>query len=151
MWPFTSLVNAITLLSRSIDSINYTVNVWAARYYREFKRPRLPGLLSIRVISEGVNGMLNFSVLLPTPGATDVVKRELSVTIGEEPTQTKELTTETEVTGFSGADNAQVSLSLVDIDDAGNRSPERSQTFVLVDSLAPPQPGEMGIRVDSET
>ncbi len=139
-------------IEREIRNLTNVFDYWARKFFNEFKRPKCPGLISIRVTSEGENGMsLNFTVLLPPAGAADVVKRELTVAIGTGDPVPKELTTETEVGGFSGNDNDAVAVSLVDVDDAGNRSEARNQTFTLTDTIAPPMPDSIGLRVDSET
>lgn len=96
--------------------------------------------------------MLTFKLVLPPPGASDVVARELTYSIGGGTTSTEQLDGgATEFGGLVGNDNEPVAVSLVDIDDAGNRSEARSQTFTLTDTLAPPQPGEMGLVIESET
>jgi len=56
-----------------------------------------------------------------------------------------------EAAGFECADNAEVFVSLVDIDDAGNRSAAREQTFTVTDTMAPPVPGTIGLEVTGET
>jgi len=96
--------------------------------------------------------MLHFRIVLPPPGASDVTARELAYQIGdgEQVIETLEASA-TELAGLSGNDNDQVVVSLTDIDDAGNRSEPREQTFTLTDTIAPPQPGEMGLIVDSES
>lgn len=116
------------------------------------KRPPMPGLFSFSANRKG-HGMLNFSIVgLPAPGASDVVSRELSIQIGAAEPDVKSVALEaSEVTGFSGGDNETVTVSLTDIDDAGNRSEPRVQSFTLVDNIAPPQPGEFGLRIDSES
>lgn len=119
------------------------------------KRPPRPGLMNYRVLTNynllGEKEMLMFKMVLPAAGAGDVIKRELSVDIdGSSTTQTVAGSTR-EVTGFIGKDNSTVIASLTDIDDAGNRSVPRKQKWTLIDNLPPPQPGEMGVQVTSET
>jgi len=97
--------------------------------------------------------MLHFVITLPPPKAADVVERELTITVGSQEAQTvhPELAAE-ETQEFSGEDNDAVHAELVDIDDATppNRSEPSVLDGVLVDTLAPPQPGQMGIRVTRE-
>lgn len=112
--------------------------------------PPMPGPLRLTVISED-RDMLQFKLVLPAPGAPDVVSRELSVKVGEGDAVVQPLAPDAlEVVGFEGADNAVVAVSLVDIDDAGNRSEAREQQFTLTDTIAPPQPGEIGLQVTAE-
>ena len=109
-----------------------------------------PGRMGIRFIKEE-NGMLSFVVVLPAPGAADVVTRELSVTIaGGTPVVINPAVYAIESQEFSGNDNDSVHLELVDVDDAGNLSTTSVLDTILIDTLAPPQPGEMGIRVTRE-
>lgn len=109
-----------------------------------------PGELSVVVVSE-VDGM-KFEIRLPALSeGHDVVKRHLSVAIaGAEPATVVASPGDAAVGGFSGADNAEVALSLVDEDDAGNMSEPRLLTVTLVDTIAPPQPGEMAVVVTGE-
>ena len=96
--------------------------------------------------------MLQFVVTLPPTGAADVLSRELSVTIGANPAVIlNPAVGDVESQELSGNDNDAVHLELVDVDDAGNRSAASVLEVILLDTLVPPQPGEMGIRVTGET
>lgn len=91
--------------------------------------------------------MLRCQLQLPPPGAPDVVLRELTQVINGIQTV---LNVEQGYT-FLAEDGAMVSLSLVDIDDAGNRSePSPTLTFTATDTIAPPTPGELGVTVIGE-
>ena len=112
-------------------------------------RMRKPGHVFLVVRKE--NGMLSFVLVLPPPGAPDVVARRLSYQIGgKEPVvlDLDGLALETEE--LRASDNEPIVGSLVDIDDAGNQSEPRDFEFVIVDTIPPPQPGELGVRVVSE-
>ena len=117
-------------------------------------RLRQPGLVSLRLVRESFVGetkMLHFVVVLPAPGAADVTERRLQVKVGDaDPVDLVLAGDALESTEFMGADNAAVTGTLVDVDDAGNASPTRDFAMVLVDTLAPPLPGEVGMRVTSE-
>jgi len=131
----------IRLLIELVESTNSILKIL---------RLRRPGMVYIRVISED-GSMLNFVLNLPPMGASDVVSRELTVKVGESDPVVSQLpgsaiTSES----MSGADNAPVVGQLVDIDDAGNRSEAREFSFVLLDTLAPPIPGEISIMVTGE-
>lgn len=94
--------------------------------------------------------MLHYVVLLPPPSAPDVVNRRLSVN-GSDFNINPNMT---EFGGFSGSDGDSVFVRVVDIDDATptpNESPPREMTFTLTDTIAPPQPGEIGLRIVSES
>lgn len=91
-----------------------------------------------------------FDVTLPPASAPDVVRRELTVEINGVPV-VNELPADTlSMAGLQGPQGALVRLSLVDIDDAGNRSPESVLEATLLDTFAPPQPGQMGVTVTGE-
>jgi uncharacterized lipoprotein YbaY len=85
---------------------------------------------------------------LPEPGAADVVKRELTVSITgvDEPI----------VQNLSGKalssdqievdEDAELSVTLVDIDNAGNRSqPSAALVYKVVDDVPPPAPGTVSV------
>lgn len=95
--------------------------------------------------------MLKFKLVLPAPGAPDVVSRNLSIKIGDEDAQLVVLPgTDTESSEYVAAEGTVVSGELADVDDAGNVSPARDFRFTLVDTIAPPIPGEVGLLVTEE-
>lgn len=91
-----------------------------------------------------------FDISLPPASAPDVVRRELTVEINgvsvvhELPADTMSLA------GLQGPQGALVHLSLVDIDDADLRSPESVLDATLLDTVPPPQPGQIGIAMTGE-
>jgi len=121
------------------------------RIYKSVKRPvKRPGRVMLKFY-EGENGMLKFVLTLPTKSAADVVSRVLTVTIGEE-VQVFELAADAvETQEFECADNTEVFGSLADVDDAGNVSEAREFSFKIVDTIVPPMPGELGVRVTGES
>lgn len=113
-------------------------------------KPPKPGIITF-LTSEKENGMLKFVLSLPQAGAADVVSRKLTVKIGESELVALELAADAlESQEFVCADNTVVVGSLVDVDDAGNESPASEFSFVIVDTIAPPQPGEVGVKVTGE-
>lgn len=92
---------------------------------------------------------LVYDVLLPTTGV-DVETRELTVTING--TAQPVLTPEKFAASIQVRipQEATVHLSLVDVDDAGNRSEPSTFDFVATDTLAPPTPGALGVNLVSE-
>ena len=117
---------------------------------RKMLGKRMPGLVFLKVVREE-DEMLFFNLVLPPVSAADVVKRQVIVTIGTGEPQTIDLVgTDLSTPELSGSDNDAVVGTLVDTDDAGNASPAREFSFVLVDTLAPPQPGELGIAITRE-
>lgn len=113
-------------------------------------RLRQPGMVFLVIRSEG-ESMLRFVLVLPPAGAFDVVTRRVNVQVGSAEPTTIDLSKEAlETNTLEGEDGDIVSGSLIDIDDAGNQSPPRDFSFVLADTIAPPLPGEVGLRVDEE-
>jgi len=117
------------------------------RAIRKLLRQRVPGLVFLKTVREEEE-MLIFVLALPAVGAPDVVSRQVIVTVGAADPVIFDLSGSDLVTPeLSGNDNDAVVGTLVDTDDAGNASPAREFSFVLVDTIAPPQPGEVGINV----
>lgn len=94
---------------------------------------------------------LVYAVTAGAPVDGDVVSRELTVVVGGEVVST---------TAFGGGDtslgeisvpqDAAVTLTLVDIDDAGNRSQPAVVEFAATDTIAPAQPGSFGVSLVRE-
>jgi len=99
----------------------------------------------------GMADIISFNVSLPPKSAPDVVSRELSVKVGDNPAETRVYPPEALVaTGFEGPQDIGVQISLVDIDDSGNRSEPSVLGFLLADLVPPPTPGTLGIVVVQE-
>ena len=110
-----------------------------------------PGKITVQIIGENrMSDSLLFVVYLPPKSAPDVVARELTVEINGS-IQVLELDADSsEVPALSGPDGASVILSLVDIDNAGNRSEASVFSTELKDTIAPPKPGMLGLEVTAE-
>jgi hypothetical protein len=94
---------------------------------------------------------LKFALVLPPKAAPDVATRELTVKIGDNEASTLTLSgDETKAEGLKGLADAVVEFSLVDVDGNGNRSPAVSSSARLVDTIAPPVPGELALQVTGE-
>lgn len=112
-------------------------------------RLKRPGLVFL-VFAKEENDMLFFNLVLPAPGASDVVSRKLSVQIGNADPVELTLAVSEPAPEMSGNDNDIVQGSLVDIDDANNPSDPSSFNFVLTDTIPPPAPGQVGLQVIRE-
>lgn len=109
-----------------------------------------PGKIQIFVTGE-IDMAITFKVVLPPVSAPDVVTRELTVKIGDaDPIVSKFAGDVAVVADLQGEQDAEVEVSLVDIDDAGNRSEPSVAKTVLNDTFAPPKPGELGIELTGE-
>lgn len=112
-------------------------------------RLKKPGLVFIS-LRQGEDGMLKFVLVLPEVGARDVVTRELRFMVGDVAQEVDLAGDAVETAEYTGADNEAVVGTLVDVDDAGNRSDAREFSFVLADTLPPPQPGVVGLKLTGE-
>lgn len=125
--------------------------------FRRRVAPPQPGKVSVRVTAEvliGEEQMLQFFVDLPAKTADefDVVKRRVTVTVGDVVAEPVEVPVDTlEVGPFTGKQDAALKVECFNVDDAGNVS-ETASTFegVLLDTFAPPAPGQIGVRVTGE-
>lgn len=136
----SAILITMLLLLRSINSTCLSI--------LKVLRLKKPGKVSITMF-EG-EGMLSFVLTLPERSAKDVVARELTVSVDGVETVESLNGDSLESQVYSGLDNAAVAGRLVDIDDAGNRSEPSEFTFVLVDTIAPPAPGQVGLKVTAE-
>ena len=96
-------------------------------------------------------GVILFQVVLPPKGADDVVTRELQLSFADGGLLTVNLEPSAETTAvLRGPEGTQVTVSLVDVDDSGNRSEPSVAVFDLVDVIPPPQPGELSLNIVGE-
>jgi hypothetical protein len=114
-----------------------TLVVFLALKSNETCRPQKPFILSI--MEDGMNYI--YKIGLPELGANDVILRELHVTIdGVKNTYMIEDVS----VGFWNltlTENSVCEIFVVDIDDAGNRSPEGEKyTFTVLDIVPPKAP-----------
>ena len=95
--------------------------------------------------------VLTYSVSVAAPVDADVVSRVLTVTVNgvEQPAVTL-AGNATDLGSVDVPQDSQVVLSLVDVDDAGNKSAPASVEFTAVDTLAPAQPGGFNVTLVSE-
>lgn len=96
--------------------------------------------------------LLTYALTVDAPVDTDVVTRELSVVVNGVTTQTSEFDgTAVDLGTITVPQDASVELSLVDVDDAGNRSEPAYVIFNAVDTLPPAQPGAFNVTLVAET
>lgn len=152
--PIINLTESIQNLTRAIIVLIEDVRVLRVDIndLRKVIQLRKPGLVFSKMISEGMNGMSKFVLVLPAPGAADVQSREVVYSINDGTPVTSVLPgTALETEEFETEEGSVVSGTLVDIDDAMNRSEIRTFNLALRDTLAPPQPGEVSARMTEET
>lgn len=169
MWPWSTQRKLDQILSQQTEILarqNYSL--WVHKTALEETRSRLdainatlrgillrfsrPGPLRLIITGEDIMAdKILFHIVLPPKSAADVVARELTVTLAESEPETVVLAADAASSGtFKGDQGTEVNILLVDIDDAGNRSAASGANFILQDTVAPPQPGELSIAVTGE-
>jgi hypothetical protein len=151
--------NAMVRAGWQARGFSVDVEGWLFRTYTytiTFQRrlpPPRPGAPSIRVVAED-DAMLTFVVALPAKTAQefDVVSRRVELVIGGVEAEPQVVAADTlEIGPFQGQQDQSVVIRVWNLDDAGNQS-ESASLFegVLLDTFAPPAPGQIGIRVIGE-
>lgn len=96
--------------------------------------------------------MLTYVVNVAAPLDKDVVQRELIVTANGDVVTTRVLAgSSVDLGAFTVPQNANVTITVTDTDDAGNRSEPAVIDFVAVDTLSPQMPGGINVTLVSET
>lgn len=89
--------------------------------------------------------ILKYEAALPAvPPNTDVASQVLVVTVDGTARTPQELSGTASIATFEVPQDSAVDLSLTYVDDAGNVSAPRTQSFVAVDTIAPTEPGPFG-------
>lgn len=111
-----------------------------------------PSLSVVQVRSDSMADVLTYRVSAPAPVSGDVVTRLLTVSVNGAEGETNSFPgTATEFATFSVPQNAEVVVTLVDVDDAGNKSEASTYSFVAVDTIPPAAPGAIGVTLVGET
>ena len=110
------------------------------------------GPLEVRFTAEDfAMSQIVFDVLLPALGAPDVVKRRLSLQIGDaEPVLVPVGLQDEAVRGLKAPQGANVTVSLVDVDEAGNESEASVTAFEAKDVIPPVRPEAVDIVIVGE-
>jgi hypothetical protein len=118
------------------------------------KRPAAPVLLGVVQLrsDESMADVLSYTVTAALPVDADVVSRMLTIVVNGEDMGTVDVPVDsTELSVFSAPQDAEVTLTLVDVDDAGNKSEPAVYSFVATDTIAPAQPGGLGVTLTGES
>lgn len=118
------------------------------------KKPAAPVLLGVVQLrsDESMADVLSYTVTAALPVDADVVSRLLTITVNGEDMGTVDVPVDaTELSVFSAPQDADVTLTLVDVDDAGNKSEPAVYSFVATDTIAPAQPGGLGVTLTGES
>lgn len=90
-------------------------------------------------------------VLLPATRPADrVTSREVTITTNGGQPQVQTVAPDAGQFDFFGNEGDSVSVSLVDLDQAGNRSAARNGTTTITDTIPPQQPGELAFTTIEE-
>lgn len=89
--------------------------------------------------------LLTYEATLPAiPGGTDIDEQSLVVTVDGTARDPQLLGQDATTATFEVPQGSSVDLSLKYIDDAGNESAPRTQSFVAIDTIPPEAPGVFG-------
>jgi hypothetical protein len=95
--------------------------------------------------------MLIYAISAAPPVDSDVVERQLTIDVGNETPKVVTFPSNATSLGEVQAEQgATVTLSLVDLDDAGNPSEPAVVEFVATDTIPPAQPGQFGVTLVRE-
>jgi hypothetical protein len=111
-----------------------------------------PGPVLIIITGEDTMAdLITFNIVLPPVGAPDVVVRELTISIEGKDTIVQNVDPiVTIISDLSGPQGAEVSVSLIDVDDAGNRSAQANASIILADNFGPSTPDQIGFELTGE-
>jgi hypothetical protein len=118
-------------------------------------RLSVPYALGVKFVSKTKGGIMAnimvYGVTAGSAGASDVVERRLTVTVNSEVVENRTYAGDIVDLGeLKVAQDADVSLALVDVDDVGNVSSPAIYVFKATDSIAPPVPGSFGVNIIRE-
>lgn len=108
--------------------------------------------LWVRLVTKESNTMaLVYAVTAGQPVDSDVVARELTVVVDGAVVSTESFNgDETNLGEVKVPQDSSVVLTLVDIDDANNRSQPATVEFKATDTIAPAAPGSFGVTLSRE-
>ncbi len=111
-------------------------------------KPPTPKPFTVTLISERTEDdmdFLTYSATLPkVPAGTDVTTQLFDVSVDGTAQPQQSLAKDAGTATFEVPQDSNVSLSLVYVDDAGNKSAPQAQAFVAKDTIAPEAPGAFG-------
>lgn len=135
----------VAAISDYLDQINKTYKETNYEILNQLKQIRFmisrPIKPTLNLLKEQDMDNIVFSVKLGAPKAADVVKRRVEVTVNSVPLFNEYVdVTETEIGPFGGEEGSTVTVTVVDVDNAGNESQPVVLTDTLKDVFSPPAP-----------
>lgn len=115
------------------------------------RRIRQPQIFYEQKGEDPMADSLTYAIVVTPVVNGDVVSREFSVSVNGEARPLQTFTADT--TDFGSVtvpQDSNVALSLVDVDDAGNKSTPAVVEFVAADTIAPEQPGAITVTLVGE-
>jgi hypothetical protein len=107
---------------------------------------RRPQRFRVSLLRQESNNMLVYGVSAAAPVDSDVVERRLTVDVEDsDPVTTTFGGDATDLGEVKVERDAEVTLSLVDVDGSGNVSEPATFTFLATDTIPPATPGEFGV------
>lgn len=97
--------------------------------------------------------LLTYRISADAPKDADVVERLLTVSVDGQDVSDYAKSAAPDTTEFGEINvlqGAAVVVTLVDVDDAGNKSEPAEFSFVAQDTIPPAQPGSLGVTLVSE-
>jgi len=151
-------MNSLDLILCGIAIIVLAQNVYTNIIYNNLKRkyeriirPLYLRYKFIRKIKKGREMALVYEVSCAAPVSGDVVSRVLTVNVnGQEVSVSNHISSATSLGELIFEQDDNVLLSLVDVDDAGNRSEATTLEFVAQDTIAPESPTGLGVKLVRE-
>lgn len=122
-------------------------------FFARRSEPDAPVSLSVEELrSNDMADSITYRVSAGAPVSGDVVSRLVTVVVdGVEQTATAYDGQSVDLGNITVPQDSSVVVTLVDVDDAGNKSEPASITFVAADTIPPAQPGFLGVTLVGET
>lgn len=145
-------MSAAAALSLFLWSVVVVVIAFAITDGMRVRRIRRPEFVYEQLGEDSMSDILTYAIVAAPVVDGDVVTREFTVTV-DGVARDPELygAGVTDFGRVSVPQDSSVTLSLVDIDDAGNRSEPAVTEFVAVDTVAPAMPGAISVTLVGET
>lgn len=156
MWPFSHIIERLNKIIAQQEAILDIIETKFAEnetllYDLLLRLGHTQPIIIVCIGESFMPDKILFNIILPPKAAPDVIEREVVVKIDDVETQFNIPGDQTLIEAYEGDQGALVTVSLIDIDDAGNRSPASvSPVIILVDTIAPPQPGQIGLEIFDE-
>lgn len=108
--------------------------------------PAPVGLFVNQIEGNSMADMLTYEIVVAAPAVSDVVSREVTVVVdGQYSEPVSHAPTAVNLGQITVPQDAEVIVSVTDVDDAGNRSEPATLVFTAIDTVPPPVPGGVSV------